>query len=174
MFTGSVAADTVYYFFASYRNGDGVVDYGFDTSAIAANIPTGYGPYKLVSRLLTDSGSQLIDSVQGVFEESYAVTFTQNAILVHGLGVIPDFIKYELIIRVADGGYVVGDVVPITPQFAGHQAQDSGFSVTVYDTNIEIETIDQSRVFELISKTSNDFTVEIGVNDAYLRVTAKS
>lgn len=56
LFSGSVAASTVYHVFAITKNS--VNDYGFDTSVNAANRPAGYF-YRRIGSVLTDSNSHI-------------------------------------------------------------------------------------------------------------------
>ncbi len=60
MFTGAVAADTVYHAFLIRRDSDGLIDSGFDTSVTAANIPAGWTAFKRIYSLITDSSSNII------------------------------------------------------------------------------------------------------------------
>lgn len=62
MFTGSVAATTVYYIHLIRKDSDGSIDAGFDTSSSAANIPSGYTAYRMIGICKTD-GSSNIDTL---------------------------------------------------------------------------------------------------------------
>lgn len=64
LFSGTVAADTWYHVFAIRKNSDGSIDFGFDTSVTAANIPSGYSNYRRIGSVLTDSSSNIIDFSQ--------------------------------------------------------------------------------------------------------------
>jgi len=55
LFSGTVAASTWYYFFVIRRDSDGIIDSGFDTSAIAANRPAGWTYYRKIGAIRTDS-----------------------------------------------------------------------------------------------------------------------
>jgi hypothetical protein len=59
MFTGSVAADTLYHVFI-IGDREGNIDAGFDTSATCANIPTGYYTYKKIGEVFTDGSANII------------------------------------------------------------------------------------------------------------------
>lgn len=60
LFSGSVAADSVYGCFVIVKDSDGSVDCGFDTSETAANIPSGYTAYRRVGWVVTDASSNII------------------------------------------------------------------------------------------------------------------
>ena len=59
MFTGSVAADTTYHMHLIEKDSDGSIDWGWDTSIAAANIPNGYTNYRRVFSLQTDSSANI-------------------------------------------------------------------------------------------------------------------
>lgn len=59
MFTGTVAADTTYYFHIIRKDSDGSLDAGYDTSATAANIPTGYTDYRKLHEVTTDASANI-------------------------------------------------------------------------------------------------------------------
>lgn len=90
LFSGTVANSTTYYFFAIVKDSDSSVDYGFDTSSTAANIPSGYTKYLLLDTLLTDDSANLINSMNGYYT-SGAQTITQAGALTlaHGLPSTP-------------------------------------------------------------------------------------
>jgi hypothetical protein len=60
LFSGSVAANTVYYMFVIREDSDGSIDYGFDTSIIAANRPAGWTYYRKIGVGRTNSSSNFI------------------------------------------------------------------------------------------------------------------
>lgn len=60
LFSGTVAADTVYHFFLIQKDSDGTIDAGFDTSVTAANIPTGYTAYSNIGYCWTDASSNIL------------------------------------------------------------------------------------------------------------------
>lgn len=60
LFSGAVGADTWYHCFAIFKDEDGVVDAGFDTSVIAANIPAGYTAFRRLGSVLTDDTSNIL------------------------------------------------------------------------------------------------------------------
>jgi hypothetical protein len=57
LFSGSVAANTVYYFHEIRKDSDGSIDYGFDTSATAANRPAGHTYYRCIGAGITNASS---------------------------------------------------------------------------------------------------------------------
>lgn len=162
LFSGSVAADTIYYFFAIKRDVDGVIDYGFDTSIIAANIPTGYTAYKFLSRLLTDSGSLLINSMQGVYisYNDWVINGNVTTTLSHGLNSNNIDWQASLITKVAQNGYVVGDEQPITLDI---QPLSTTGALNAYGTGFEFDAIQAvirsaniGNVFQEISKSTGN------------------
>jgi hypothetical protein len=60
MFTGSVAASTVYHVFAIRKTSNLAIDFGFDTSVTAAHIPTGYGFPRRIGSVITDASSHIL------------------------------------------------------------------------------------------------------------------
>lgn len=60
MFTGTVQANTVYYFHKIRKDSDGSIDYGFDTSITATNKPAGYTYYRCVGAGVTDASANWI------------------------------------------------------------------------------------------------------------------
>lgn len=59
-FTGSgLSSSTDYHFFAIEKDSDGSIDFGWDTSIIAANIPTGYTKYRRLLSIKTSASSTL-------------------------------------------------------------------------------------------------------------------
>lgn len=56
LFTGTIAADTWYHCFVIRRTSDGLVDCGFDTSATASNIPSGWANPRRVGAIRTGAG----------------------------------------------------------------------------------------------------------------------
>lgn len=63
LFSGSVAANTTYHFFEIMKDSDNSIDYGWDTSLTAANIPTGYTYYRRIRSYRTDASSNLRQTV---------------------------------------------------------------------------------------------------------------
>lgn len=55
LFTGARAANTWYHCFVIRKDSDGTLDFGFDTSVIAANRPAGYTYFKRVGSIQTDA-----------------------------------------------------------------------------------------------------------------------
>ncbi|MCR9215309.1 MAG: hypothetical protein NXI13_16450 [Proteobacteria bacterium] len=135
MFTGTVAVDTTYYFFAILKDSDSSVDYGFDTSSTAANIPSGYTKYVLLDTLLTDGSSNLINSMNSVFKSPLFFT-AANAIssdYPHGLGVAPDDITLVGIRKTASGKYAIGQRVVLGNANSG---TNFGFQFGADATNV--------------------------------------
>lgn len=64
MFTGSVTTSTWYHVFLIRNSTTGVIDAGYDTSATAANIPSGYVAYAYLGAVLTDGSSNITDFTQ--------------------------------------------------------------------------------------------------------------
>ena len=60
LFSGSVAANTVYHVFAIRKDSDASVDFGFDVSPVAANIPGGYTYFVRVGSILTDGSNHIL------------------------------------------------------------------------------------------------------------------
>jgi len=59
LFSGTVSANTWYHYFLIAKP-DGTIDVGFDTSVIAANIPTDYTLFRRIGSLRTDGSSNII------------------------------------------------------------------------------------------------------------------
>lgn len=59
LFSGTVTTDTWYHFFIIQKDSDGSIDAGFDTSVLAANIPSGYTKYRRVGSVLTNGSSNI-------------------------------------------------------------------------------------------------------------------
>jgi hypothetical protein len=57
LFSGSVSTNVVYYMFVIRKDSDGSIDYGFDTSIIAANRPAGWTYYRLIGVGVTNASS---------------------------------------------------------------------------------------------------------------------
>lgn len=55
LFSGSKTASTWYHVFLIRKTSDGSIDAGFDTSVIAANIPSGYSAYRRLGSIRTDA-----------------------------------------------------------------------------------------------------------------------
>ena len=55
LFTGAAAGDTTYHYFIIEKDSDGGIDAGYDTSVIAANIPTGYTAFRRVFSFETNA-----------------------------------------------------------------------------------------------------------------------
>lgn len=177
LFTGTVAADTVYYYFAIRRDVDGAIDYGFDTSIIAANIPTGYTAFKFVSRLLTDSGSELIDSVQGAFvSDQTSMIGNSTTVFAHGLGTRDIEWTPELIIRTATSGYVIGDIVPVpiglNPWGGTSPVEIKGTSFDYNSTEATIHEAANGSIYSIISK-SNGLIDDLADTEFYYRLNGK-
>ncbi len=64
LFTGTVAADTYYHMFTIKKDSDGTIDAGFDTSVIAANIPSGYTEFRRLGTVFTDSSAEILQYYQ--------------------------------------------------------------------------------------------------------------
>lgn len=60
LFSGTVANTTWYHVFVIKKDSDGTVDAGFDTSTVAANIPTGYTAYRRIGSVLTDGSANIL------------------------------------------------------------------------------------------------------------------
>ncbi len=59
LFTGTIAADTTYHLFIIQKDSDGSIDAGFDTSVIAANIPTGFTAFRRVFSVDTNASANI-------------------------------------------------------------------------------------------------------------------
>lgn len=59
LFTGARAANTWYHVFLIRRDADGAIDIGFDTSVGAENRPAGYGVFKRIGSIKTDSNANI-------------------------------------------------------------------------------------------------------------------
>jgi hypothetical protein len=87
LFSGTVATTTTYYVFAIKKDSDSSVDYGFDTSSTAANIPSGYTYYRHLDTITTDGSANIEPftvtssghSVQGVWTKSNALNTVNSA-----------------------------------------------------------------------------------------------
>jgi len=60
LFSGTVAASTLYYIYEILRSDTGVVDAYFDTSATAENIPANYDYYRMIDWVVTDADKHII------------------------------------------------------------------------------------------------------------------
>jgi len=169
LFTGTVATSTVYYFFAIKADADGSIDYGWDTSIIAANIPTGYTAFLNLSIMLTNSASELVDSMQGVFNTGYQVTSGNTDLSFnHGLGI--DIEPNDVIARIsfitATNGYVAGDRVKA--QTVSGDSTTQFAIVTVFsETELTVTFGNKVAVWIVMSKTSRTF---LNVPDADVSV----
>lgn len=65
LFSGSVANSTLYNVFLIRKDSDGSIDVGFDTSATAANIPSGYTYYRWIGYVLTDGSANIRNFTMG-------------------------------------------------------------------------------------------------------------
>ena len=157
LFSGSVANDTVYYFFAIQADADGTIDYGFDTSPIAANIPTGYTAYKQLSRLLTNATGDLINSMQGVFRsEPQTVTSAGTFTLPHGLGTLDFQTSTFLHFLDTDDGWAPGDISEIGPGWYGNSSSDGGVAYSPTDTEVTGTFGSSVSAFAGINKSTGD------------------
>lgn len=95
----------------------------------------------------------------GVFTKSYAsaeqtITAAGQLILAHGLGAVPKLITYELVCKVADLGYTIGQVVEIGVMSAPG-GTDSYNAAPIKDaTNITIRFADSAGTFILLNATT--------------------
>ena len=72
LFTGTVAADTTYHLFLIFNPTTSTIDAGWDTAVDpTANLPSGYTIYRRIRSYLTDSSSNLIDTIQSGSEFYY-------------------------------------------------------------------------------------------------------
>jgi len=70
LFTGTVALDTTYHYFAIYNPTTGVSDAGFDTSITAANAPAGFTKRsEIITSVITDASSNIINGTY-IFDKS--------------------------------------------------------------------------------------------------------
>jgi hypothetical protein len=84
LFSGSIAANTIYYLHLIRGTSSGNIDVGFDTSITAANIPAGYSSYRLVATFITDASSNIVQTIplirgniiQQWFKTAYVVIAT--------------------------------------------------------------------------------------------------
>ena len=60
LFSGSIAATTWYYIVLIKNDITGAVDWGFDTSAAAANKPAGWTAYAILNAVVTSSSSKIL------------------------------------------------------------------------------------------------------------------
>lgn len=76
----TIGSNTDAFLFAILNDTDGVVDYGFDTSPVAANIPSGYTNYKLLAEIQTDSSGDLfvINGLSKLIKTSRLIYRTVN------------------------------------------------------------------------------------------------
>lgn len=64
LFSGSVTTNERYHVFIIRKDSDGTIDAGFDTSDIAANIPSGYSHYRRIGMVYTDASSNILAFTQ--------------------------------------------------------------------------------------------------------------
>jgi hypothetical protein len=60
LFSGSKANSTWYHCFVIRKDSDGSIDFGFDTSVTAANIPSGYSAYRRIGSIRTDASGNIL------------------------------------------------------------------------------------------------------------------
>lgn len=146
--SGTVKADTIYYFMAIQADADGTTDYGWDKTATGDNLPSGYTAFKLLSIMLTDSNKELIDSMQGIFRSDPQTPSTGVlTTLSHGLAT-KNLENIAFLHMVGDeDGYVVGNVLPINNAFAGNASSNGGVAIFFDNTEISFRYVNQSSVF---------------------------
>jgi hypothetical protein len=64
LFSGSKAVSTWYHVFMIEKDSDGTIDFGFDTSIIAANRPAGYTAYRRLGSVQTDGSGNIRGFIQ--------------------------------------------------------------------------------------------------------------
>mgnify|MGYP003634592074 CR=1 FL=1 len=168
LFSGTVAADTTYYYFAIRRDTDGVIDYGFDTSIIAANIPTGYTAYKFLSSLTTDTSSVLVDSVQGKFR-SGNFSFTTGTTLLeflHGFDALPGLNKFTVVITnmTANQGYVAGQKIVWNNTISDTAAPGQAFNATDLQFDVRMGNSATNRYSLLLNPSGS---LQLGANASW-------
>jgi hypothetical protein len=77
IFSGAKGASTWYAVHAIRKDSDASVDYGFDTSATAANKPAGYTYYRRIGYILTDGASAIL-AFYKIGNRFYLTTKIQN------------------------------------------------------------------------------------------------
>ena len=117
LFSSTKAANTFYYCFAIINDTDGSVDYGFDTSPIAANRPTGYTNYEYKGCFLTNASSNIRPFLQvkdyfflseDVFEPSITPPSTFTTITFSAIPKINNIIGMLNFSLTYSGGTVTG------------------------------------------------------------------
>ena len=74
LFSGTIAADTTYFYFIIRKDSDGSIDAGYDTDIDASNIPSGYTAYRNIFQLVTDSSANIFLFTQTDDEVRYTST----------------------------------------------------------------------------------------------------
>lgn len=153
----AIGNSTTCYYFAIKNDTDGNIDFGWDTSIVAANIPSGYTAFKLLSAMQTDSGGELIDSMQGQFVNDVSSIVTSSLVtLDHGLGFRPELqdVFITLVNVITEIAWVPGDMI------AGQFRTDAGGAgskfVNIYtdETSVFIRFSNAATVFTAANKTT--------------------
>lgn len=85
MFTGAVGNSTLYYRILIRKDSDGTIDWGFDTSATAANIPAGYTAYAVMGYELTNGSANILASNEITRGNTVTKWFNANISVATGL-----------------------------------------------------------------------------------------
>lgn len=116
-FSGSVSANQWWHVFLMRNDVTGTIDFGFDTSASAANKPSGWS-CRMIGSILTDGSSSILDFYQigdtfywkvERLDYSSAVTSTASNVTVS----VPSIASVEAILRIASGLPVAGSTVSV-------------------------------------------------------------
>ncbi len=89
-----------------------------------------------------DSGNQTIAS-------------SGTLLLNHGLGGIPDYVRYTLIFTTAQGNWSINDVIDTLPNEISDSLTDNlGFESTITTTQVQIRFGSRAQVFDALNKTT--------------------
>ena len=85
LFSGAVGSNTIYFKHLIRKDSDGSIDWGFDTSATAANIPAGYTAYAVMGYERTDGSANILASTETVMGNMVEKWFKVSLFIASGL-----------------------------------------------------------------------------------------
>jgi hypothetical protein len=121
LFTGAVVINTWYHIFVIRNDTTGAIDAGFDTSLIAANIPSGWTAFRRVGSVLTNASAQITPMLNTGNEFRWAVPVSNLDAFA-----LQDHVRHLLVMTVPPGLVVR---VRMSTIFAGSDGVDMQVSV---------------------------------------------
>ena len=79
LFSGTKAANTVYYLYLIYNPTSNLVNAGFSTSLVPSDLPSGYAKFKRIGTIRTDSSSNIDPSYISVVTTNGQIATVRNA-----------------------------------------------------------------------------------------------